>query len=209
MRFGFKNFRSRKRQAIREQAEFIRQSLGDKSIVLVGLMGAGKTSVGRRLAARLNLPFTDADKEIEIAAGQTIGEIFSEHGEAYFRDGERRVIERLLNNGPQILATGGGAYINQEIRDNIIDHGISVWLRANLETLMERTSRRDHRPLLKTGDPKTVMQHLIEERYPVYAEADITIKSRKVPHDVIVDEIAGALKQKFDGNADAPAQGLK
>ncbi|MGI9385852.1 MAG: shikimate kinase [Methyloligellaceae bacterium] len=205
MRFGFGNFRSRRRREIREQTDTILRSLGDKSIVLVGLMGAGKTSIGRRLAQRLNLPFTDADKEIEVAAGQTISEIFAEHGEAYFRDGEKRVIARLLNNGPQVLATGGGAYMNQEIRENIEKSGISVWLRASLETLLERTARRDHRPLLKSGDPKTVMQRLIEERYPVYAKAHIAIQSRKVPHEVIVEEIAIALRQKLEPRAESPS----
>lgn len=198
MRFGFRKFGSRKRQATREQVDIIRRSLGDKSVVLVGLMGAGKTSVGRRLAQRLNLAFTDADKEIEAAAGQSISEIFAEHGETYFRDGEMRVIARLLNNGPQVLATGGGAYMNREIRNNISEQGISIWLRADLDTLLERTSKRNHRPLLKTGDPKIVMQRLIDERYPVYAEANIVIQSRKVSHDTIVDEITSALKQKFE-----------
>jgi shikimate kinase len=197
MRFGFKSFRSRKRQTVREQAEAIRWSLGERSIVLVGLMGAGKTSVGRRLAQRLDLPFTDADKEIEAAAGQTVSEIFAAHGEEYFRDGERRVIARLLDSGPQVLATGGGAFIDQEIRGNIRERAVSVWLRADLETLVDRTSRRDHRPLLKSGDPKTVMQRLIEKRYPIYAEADITIQSRKVAHEVIVEEIAEALRKEL------------
>ena len=136
----------------RQLAE-IRQSLGGRSIVLIGLMGAGKTAVGRRLANWLDLPFIDADSEIEEAAGQTIKEIFAEHGEAYFRDGERKVIARLLEGGPQVLATGGGAYMNPETRAAIKAHGVSIWLKADLRVLLKRVSRRDHRPLFAIGDP--------------------------------------------------------
>ena len=183
----------RKRSSKSSQAATIREGIGARSIVLIGLMGAGKTAIGRRLANELGVPFTDADTEIEIAAGQSISEIFAEHGEAYFRSGECKVIARLLKSGGQVLATGGGAYMNAETRDNIRAHGISVWLKADLDVLLQRVLRRDNRPLLKTGDPKAVMQKLMDERYPVYAEADIVVQSRNAPHDVIVGEILKAL----------------
>jgi len=160
---------------------------------MVGLMGCGKTSVGRRLSARLDLPFVDADEEIETAAGKTITEIFADHGEAHFRDGERKVIARLLKNGPQVLATGGGAFMHPETRQNIKRAGISIWLKAELPVLMRRVMRRDNRPLLKTADPEARMRELMAERYPIYAEADLVANSRDVPHDVIVDEILDAL----------------
>lgn len=159
------------------------------AIVLVGLMGAGKTTIGRRLAARLDLSFTDADSEIEKAAGKTIPEIFADHGEAYFRDGERRVIARLLENGPQVLATGGGAFMDEQTRENVAQAGISIWLRADLELLMKRVMKRSHRPLLKTKDPRAVMEKLMNERYPVYALADIIVDTRDAPHEVIVADV--------------------
>lgn len=171
--------------------------LGERSIVLVGLMGCGKSSVGRRLASRLGIGFVDADEEIERVAAKTIVEIFSDHGEAYFRDGERRVIGRLLASGPQVLATGGGAFINPETRAKIRERGVSVWLRAELPVLMRRVSKRDTRPLLKTGDPEATMRDLMDKRYPIYAEADVTVESRDVPHDVIVNEVIAALKAKL------------
>jgi shikimate kinase len=171
--------------------------LGERSIVLVGLMGCGKSSVGRRLASRLGLGFVDADEEIERVAAKTIVEIFTDHGEAYFRDGERRVIARLLASGPQVLATGGGAFINPETRAKIRERGVSVWLRADLPVLMRRVSKRDTRPLLKSGDPEATMRDLMKKRYPVYAEADVTIESRDVPHDVIVNEVIASLKAKL------------
>jgi shikimate kinase len=174
-------------------AHTIREALQSRSIVLVGLMGAGKSSVGRRLAAELDLAFVDADEEIEKAAGQTVAELFAEHGEAYFREGERKVIARLLRSGPQVLAAGGGAYMTPETRANIRRNGISVWLRAELPVLMRRVGKRDHRPLLKAADPEAIMRRLIEERYPVYAEADIHVDSRDVAHDVIVAEVMHAL----------------
>src|SRR5262245_30148273 len=152
-------------------------------------MGAGKSSIGKRLASTLDVPFTDADQEIEKAAGKTISEIFEENGEAYFRDGERRVIARLLSEGGKVLATGGGAFMNEETRKRIAETGISVWLKAELDLLMHRVLRRDNRPLLRARDPRAVMEKLIAERYPVYSLADITIVSRDVPHHVIVDEI--------------------
>ncbi|MCA0423072.1 MAG: shikimate kinase [Proteobacteria bacterium] len=169
------------------------EQLGKRSIVLVGLMGAGKSSVGKRLAARLSLGFVDADTAIEQAAGLTIPEIFARHGETSFRDGERRVIARLLKEGPQVLATGGGAYMNEETRTAIRSSGVSVWLRAEFEVLMRRVRRRSDRPLLKTEDPEATMRRLIDERYPVYAEADITIQSMDVAHEVVVESIVRTL----------------
>jgi shikimate kinase len=171
--------------------------LGERSIVLVGLMGCGKSSVGRRLASRLGLIFVDADEEIERVAAKSIVEIFADHGEAYFRDGERRVIARLLSTGPQVLATGGGAFINPDTRAKIRERGVSIWLRAELPVLMRRVSKRDTRPLLKSGDPEATMRDLMAKRYPIYAEADLTVESRDVPHDVIVNEIIAALKAKL------------
>jgi len=161
----------------------------DRSIVLVGLMGAGKTSVGRRLAQRLDLPFVDADHEIEQAAGCTIEEIFKLYGEAEFRDGERRVMQRLLNGPCIVLATGGGAFMDPDTRAGIVENGISVWLRAELEVLLRRVLRRSDRPLLQKGDPKAILKQLIDLRYPVYAEANITVDSSDGPHDVVVEKI--------------------
>jgi shikimate kinase len=168
-------------------------NLGVRPIVLIGLMGAGKTAIGKRLASRLAIPFVDADHEIEKAAGKSISEIFSDHGESSFRDGERRVIARLLSEGVKVLATGGGAFMNEETRQRILEKAVSVWLKADLDILMGRVSRRDTRPLLKTADPRGVMERLLGERYPVYALANITVESRDVPHEVIVDEIVNAL----------------
>ncbi len=176
------------------QLESIKAHLGSRSIVLVGLMGAGKTTVGRRLANALKLPFVDADTEIEKAAGQTIPDIFADHGEAYFRDGERRVIGRLLEEGPHVLATGGGAFMDAETRAEIEAHGVSLWLRADLPLLMKRVLRRSTRPLLMQDDPESVMKRLIDERYPIYESADIIVDSRDVPHDVIVREIVRRLQ---------------
>jgi shikimate kinase len=180
-----------------EQLAGIREALGPRSIVLIGLMGAGKTAVGRRLASRLELPFVDADAEIEVAAGQSIPEIFAEHGEAYFRQGERKVIARLLESAPQVLATGGGAYMNGDTRASIKAHGISIWLKADLRVLMKRVGRRDNRPLLAGGDPEAVMKKLMAERYPVYGEADLTVESRDVPHEVIVGAVIDALAARL------------
>jgi shikimate kinase len=167
--------------------------LGARPIVLIGLMGAGKTAIGKRLATRLAIPFVDADQEIEKAAGKSISEIFGDHGEESFRDGERRVIARLLSEGTKVLATGGGAFMNEETRQRILEKGVSVWLKADLDILMGRVSRRDTRPLLKTADPRKVMERLLAERNPVYAQANITVESRDVLHEVIVDEIVNAL----------------
>jgi shikimate kinase len=176
---------------------WIREALGPRSVVLIGLMGAGKTAVGRRLAARLDLPFIDADSEIEAAAGATISEIFAERGEAYFRQGERKVIARLLDSGPQVLATGGGAFMDADTRANIKARGVSVWLKADIKVLLKRVARRDNRPLLATGDPAEVMKRLMDTRYPVYSEADITVESRDLPHDVMVGTVIDALAAKL------------
>lgn len=183
------------RRSIAKEAEFVRQRLGVHPIVLVGLMGAGKSSVGRRLAEKLGIPFVDADHEIEMAAGMPISEIFSGHGEDYFRDGERKVIARLLGNGAQVLATGGGAYINDETRSRIQSSGVSVWLKADLPLLMKRVMKRQDRPLLKTADPEGVMRALLQNRYPFYALADVTIESRDVQHNNMVNDVIRALAQ--------------
>jgi shikimate kinase len=185
----------RKKEQKQERLARIREALGSRSIVLIGLMGAGKTAVGRRLANRLDLAFTDADSEIELAAGQSVSEIFAEHGESYFRQGEARVIARLLRNGPQVLATGGGAYMDAGTRAKIKSGGISIWLKADLPVLMHRVRRRDNRPLLARGNPETEMNELKQKRYPVYAEADITVESRELPHDVIVADVIEALSR--------------
>jgi shikimate kinase len=182
-------------------------ALGRRSVVLVGMMGAGKSSVGRRLAARLAIPFVDADVEIEKAhAGMTISEIFSTHGEPYFRAGEARVIARLLESGPQVLATGGGAFMNADTRATIRVKGISVWLRATLEILNRRIKRRGDRPLLKGGDASETLRRLIEERDPVYSQADLTVESRDVPHETIVDEILEGLRGRIAPDAAAERQ---
>lgn len=165
-----------------------------RTVVLVGLMGAGKSCVGRRLAARLGLPFLDADGEIETAAGCTIAEFFARHGEMAFREGERRVMARLLDGGPCILATGGGAFMDPETRALIVEKGLSVWLRADLDLLVRRTAGRDHRPLLKTGDPREILQHLIDLRYPTYAQADVIVDSVDQPPEVTVEAVVRALE---------------
>jgi shikimate kinase len=167
------------------------RALGRRSIVLVGMMGAGKSSVGRRLAGRLGVPFVDADSEIESAAGMTIAEIFAQHGESYFRAGEARVIGRLLQQGPQVLATGGGAVVDAGTRALIRDKGISVWLKADVDILLKRTRRRGDRPLADK------IKDLLPQREPIYAQADITVRSRDEPHEAIVDEIVRALSAKL------------
>ncbi len=175
-------------------AAAIAPRLGDRSIVLVGMMGVGKSSVGRRLAARLAIPFVDADAEIEKAAGMSIADIFARHGEAYFRGGEARVIARLLEGGPQVLATGGGAFMNADTRALIKFKGVSIWLHAEVDVLLRRTGkRRNDRPLLQTADPAETLRELLTEREPTYAQADLTVQSREVAHDVIVSDILTAL----------------
>ena len=180
-----------------ETADDIKSKLCGRSIVLVGLMGCGKSSIGKRLAVRLAMPFVDADEEIEAVAAKSISEIFADHGEEFFRDRERKVIARLLAQGPQILATGGGAYMHPETRDAIRANGISIWLKADLPVLMRRVSKRDTRPLLKTANPEATMRKLMDARYPVYAQADMTVESRDEPHDVLVNEIIDRLNARF------------
>ncbi len=170
-----------------------------KSIVMVGLMGAGKTAIGHRLAARLAPPFIDADSEVEAAAGCTINEIFERHGESAFRDGERRVIARLLDGPRRVLAIGGGAFIDADTRALIGSEAISVWLRAELEVLVRRTARRDSRPLLKRGNPRQILGRLIEERYPIYAQADIVVDSVDGPPEDTVDNVLAALERRLSG----------
>jgi shikimate kinase len=172
----------------------IRGRLGARSIVLIGMPGCGKSALGRRLAPRLDLPFVDVDEEIELAAGKSIKEIFADHGEVYFRDGERRVIARLLASGPQVMATGGGALQNEETRANIRRSGISVWVKADVALLVRRVTKRSTRPLFEGRDVETVVRDLMEARYPIYAAvADLVVESRDVPHEVIVGEMIEAL----------------
>jgi shikimate kinase len=181
--------------------------LGSRSIVLVGMMGVGKSSIGRRLAARLGIPFVDADAEIEKAAGMSITDIFARHGEADFRSGEARVIARLLDGGPQVLATGGGAVMNADTRAAIKAKGVSIWLSAEFEVLMRRINKRkNERPLLQTADPAATLRELLVAREPVYAQADLTVQSREVPHDAVVSEIMTALTA-FLNAPGAPQQG--
>ncbi len=183
------------RQAIAEEAPVDRvlSRLGDRCIVLIGMMGAGKTSIGRRLANVLHLPFVDADVEIERAANLSIPEIFSHYGEAHFREGERRVVARLLSSGPAVLATGGGAFICEETRARCREHGVTVWLKADVSVLLERVRKKGNRPLLEKPDPDGVMRRLLAEREPVYALADIAVASREGPHHALVGEIIAAL----------------
>lgn len=181
-------------------------ALGRRSAVLVGMMGAGKSSIGRRLAQRLGVGFVDADAEIEAAAGMTIPEIFASYGEPYFRSGEQRVIARLLESGPQVLATGGGAFMNADTRDGIRQKGVSIWLKAEFDVLMKRVKRRAtaDRPMLQ-GDPAQRIRQLMTERYPTYAEADVTVMSREVSHEVIVSEIIVELTRVLGVAAPAEA----
>jgi shikimate kinase len=184
----------------------ITSALGKRSVVLVGMMGAGKSTIGRRLAARLRLPFLDADNEIEAAAGMSIPDIFETHGEPDFRDGEARVIARLLDNGPAVIATGGGAFMREETRNRIRDKAVSIWLKADADTIMKRVKRRADRPLLQTEDPVATVSRLLEAREPVYQGADLTIASRDVPHDRIVEECIDALRARLCADAPAIAQ---
>ena len=172
----------------------VARALGARSVVLVGMMGAGKSSVGRRLGARLGIPFVDADTEIETAAGMSISEIFAQHGESYFRAGEARVIARLLAHGPQVVATGGGSVMDTNTRALIRAKGISIWLKADLDVLLKRTRRRNDRPLVDK------IKDLLPVREPLYAEADITIQSRDEPHEMIVDEVIAALARRLDAD---------
>src|SRR6201991_572057 len=184
-------------QASTPQEAAITSALGKRSVVLVGMMGAGKSTIGRRLAARLRLPFLDADIEIEAAAGMSIPDIFETHGEPHFRDGEARVIARLLDSGPAVIATGGGAFMREETRNRVRDKAVSIWLKADADVIMKRVRRRSDRPLLQNADPEGTVSRLLGEREPVYGTADLTILSRDVPHDKIVDECIEALHAKL------------
>ena len=175
------------------------RALGNRSIVLVGMMGAGKSSIGRRLASRLGIPFIDADAEIESAAGMTIPEIFDKHGEPYFRAGEARVIARLLDSGPQVLATGGGSLMDAQTRALIGAKGVSIWLKADIDVLLKRTKRRNDRPLAER------IKDLLPIREPLYAQADIVVQSRDEPHDNIVDEIMIQLPRRLGVGAEKPS----
>lgn len=187
----------------------VREALGARSIVMVGMMGCGKSAIGRRLASAIGFRFVDADDEIEKAAGMSINEIFQQLGEQQFRDGERRVINRLLAGGPQVLSTGGGAFMSEETRRRVKEVGVSVWLKAELPLLMRRVMRRDNRPLLKTHNPEARMRELLEVRNPIYGEADIAVESRDVAHEIIVAEILGKLAQQLASTppADEPSTG--
>ena len=191
----------------RDRAE-VRAALGKRAVVLVGMMGSGKSSVGRRLSSRLGLPFVDADTEIETAADMTIPEIFAQRGETEFRDGERRVISRILmTRAPLVLATGGGAFMNAETRARIAQYGISIWLKAEADVLMRRVRKRSNRPLLQTADPEETLRHMLAEREPFYALADLTLMSRDAPHDVVVADAVAALEQHLratPGRSDTP-----
>lgn len=173
--------------------------LAGRPLVLVGMMGAGKTTVGRRLAARLGRHFVDSDEEVEKAAGMSIEDIFATHGEADFRAGEVRVIARLLKESDLVLGTGGGAFINPETRALVKQSAVSVWIKADFELLFSRVSRRSNRPLLKTANPRETLQHLIDARYPTYAEADVTVVSKDVPQDQVASEVVDALLVHLGG----------
>jgi shikimate kinase len=179
----------------------------DRSIVLVGLMGAGKTTVGRRLARRLGLAFIDSDDEIERAADHSISEIFDRFGEPSFRDGERRVIARLIEGAPKVIATGGGAFVNEATRSLILERCVSVWLDTDLDTLAERVSRRDTRPLLRDREPLPVLRDLSNKRTPMYAQANIHVRSLPAPHERAVDQIVAALREWQQDSVAQPRSG--
>ena len=185
----------------------ILKALGKRSIVFVGLMGAGKTAIGRKVAATLGIPFLDSDQEIEAVSRMTVPELFETYGEPEFRSLEQRVIARVLEQGPQVLSTGGGAFMNEQTRSLIAGSAVSVWLKADLDVLMERVSKKQNRPLLKAPDPRAVMQRLIDERYPVYAEASLTVPTRDEKKEVISEEVINSLFSHLTGAA--PQIGLK
>jgi shikimate kinase len=176
-----------------------------RTVALVGLMGAGKTSIGRRLAQDLGLPFVDADTEIEQAAGQSIEDIFESHGEAFFRDGERRVIARLLDGPPHVLATGGGAFMDPSTRTLLKERAITIWIKADIEILLSRVARRNHRPLLKHGDKRAILEKLMAERHPIYAEATLTIDSGDGPPEEMINGIMTRLQDYLGAHPEAGA----
>lgn len=179
--------------ALHPEADAFRARLNARSIVLVGMPGSGKSSIGRRLSQRLGLEFSDADAEIERAANMTIPELFQTKGEAEFRKGEQKVIARLLESGPQVIATGGGAFMNADTRARIKDKGLSIWLKADVETLLKRVKRKSNRPLLQTDDPEATLRNLLAAREATYAEADLTVTSCEVPHEDVVEAIVNLL----------------
>ncbi|MGO4833710.1 shikimate kinase [Rhizobiaceae sp. 2RAB30] len=189
--------------SMEQRPDEVLQRLGSRSIVFVGLMGAGKTAIGRRVASALGLSFTDSDHEIETVSRMTVPELFERYGEAEFRALEQRVIARILESGPQVLSTGGGAYMNEHTREAIAERAVSVWLKADIDTLMDRVSKKQNRPLLKNPDPRAVMQRLMAERYPVYARADVTVPTRDERKEVIAAEVITALFTALDGEAQA------
>ena len=201
---------ARAQDSMTREAQIV-AALGDRPVVLVGMMGSGKSTIGRRLGARLNIPFLDADHEIEVAhAGLTVSEIFAQHGEPYFRDGEARVIARLLEGGPCVIATGGGAFMREETRSRIHDKAVSVWLQAEGDVILKRVKRRADRPLLQTADPAATIERLIAERSPFYQLADFAVASRDVPHEKIVDECIDALHASLvSGAASSSSSGTK
>jgi shikimate kinase len=188
------SFKPRVEPVVDDRARVLVDRLGSRSIALVGMMGAGKTVIGRRLAARLGVGFIDTDHEIEAAACLTIPEIFDRHGEAYFRDRECRVVARLIGGGPRVVATGGGAFIHAATRAAIRAGAISVWLKADFDVLMRRVRKRSNRPLLQTPDPEGTMQRLMDQRYPIYAEADVTVVSRDGAQEQVVRDVLAGLE---------------
>lgn len=190
------------RAVIADRSSTIRRALAGRSIVLVGIMGVGKSTIGKRLSQYLDIPFVDSDKEIEKAAGMSVPDIFDQFGEEAFRSGEKKVIKRLMGEGQKIMATGGGAFMNEDVRADIAEGGVSVWLSADLDILMKRVQRRADRPLLKTEDPEATMKALLDERNPVYALSDIQIESRTVSRDVIAGELADLLAEKLPAIAE-------
>ena len=179
------------------RAADILRHLGPRPIVLTGMMGAGKTVMGRRLAAHLGLDFVDSDNEIEAAAGMAISDIFARHGEPFFRDRENRVVERLIGGGPRVVATGGGAFIHPATRTAIKARSVSVWIKADFDVLMRRVRKRANRPLLWTPDPEGTLKRLMAERYPVYAEADVTVESRDCAHSAMVGQLTAAIARRL------------
>lgn len=193
-----------------KQSSEVLRHLGRRSIVFVGLMGAGKTAIGRKVATALGLSFTDSDHEIEAVSRMTVPELFERYGEAEFRALEQRVIARILENGPQVLSTGGGAYMSEQTRRAIADHGLSVWLKADIDILMERVVKKQNRPLLKNPDPRAVMLRLMNERYPVYAKADVTVVTRDETKDVIAAEVIAALAESLGrGGGNIPRKDMQ
>jgi shikimate kinase len=180
----------------------VRERLGDRSIVFVGLMGAGKTAIGRKVAQALALPFIDSDQEIETVSRMSIPELFERYGEPEFRALEQRVIERLLREGPRVVSTGGGAYMNAQTREGIAAHGVAVWLKADLNLLMERVAKKQNRPLLKNPDPRAVMQRLIDDRYPIYAKADVTVETRDARREIIAAEALASIARHLGTSDD-------